>query len=74
MGHRSASVSTIWIALTCPKVCVGKGGAVSVSVEEPKEAKFGLIFIFGYLGFGILGIWVLDIGGFGIKKISSFCF
>ena len=53
---------------------MGKGGAASVSVEEPKEAKFGLIFIFGYLGFGILGIWVLDIGGFGIKKISSFCF
>lgn len=51
---------------------MGKGGAVSVSVEEPKEAKFGLIFIFW--DFGILGIWVLDIGGFGFKRLPLFAF
>lgn len=53
---------------------MGKGGAVSVCVEEPKEAKFGLIFIFVCLGFGNLGIWVLGIGGFGFKRLPLFAF
>lgn len=48
---------------------MGKGGAVSVSVEEPKEAKFSLIFIFGYLG-----IWALGDFGFPLKDYPFFSF